>query len=115
MATAKTEKDNRQTVKVEIRYIPDAKLGEAWMKAHQGDPSGFLPVDDMDLVDAPGFRFTRRAPSHPRNLETIYRNYQSISNAPEERTTQLKKRSMSVGDAIVIDSVPYYVAAAGFV
>lgn len=101
--------------KVEIRYIPAEKIGECFMKATLGLPEGFLPYKEMDLIDMPGMNASRRDPSHPRNLETIYKHYQSISGDSTERPTQLKVRSMAVGDAIVINNVPYYVASTGFV
>lgn len=114
MAAAKaTSKQN--TIKAEIRYVPEAEIGKIWAKAQMGDADGFLDPDKMDLVDAPGFVAQRRAANHPRNLETIYNYYQKIDGAPEERTEQLKVRSMTTGDAIVLDGVAYYVTAKGFV
>jgi hypothetical protein len=64
---------------------------------------GFLPYKEMDLIDMPGMNASRREPSHPRNLETIYKHYQTVSGDSTERPTQLKVRSMAIGDAIVID------------
>lgn len=116
MATAKKATVTKEkSIKVEIRYVPDALLGEVWAKAQMGLPEGFLDVDKMDLIDQPGFIEQRRAANHPRNLETVYNYYQKIDGAPEERTDQLKVRSMSTGDAIVIAGVAYYVATKGFV
>lgn len=113
MAATKAAKQN--TTKAEIRYVPDAKIGEVWVKAQMGQVEGFLDPAEMDLIDMPGFVAQRRSASHPRNLETIYNYYQKIDGAPEERTEQLKVRSMSTGDAIVIDGTAYYVTAKGFV
>lgn len=108
-------KAKQNTVKAEIRYVPDEKIGEVWAQAQMGLPGGFLPVDDLKLIDMPGFVYARRAPNHPRNLESIYNYYQKIDGAAEERTAQLKVRSMSTGDAIVIEGIAYYVANKGFV
>lgn len=108
--------DNKpKMTKVEIRYIPAEKIGECFMKANLGMPEGFLPYKEMDLIDMPGMNASRREPNHPRNLETIYKHYQTVSGDSTERPSQLKVRSMAVGDAIVIDGVAYYVAASGFV
>lgn len=107
--------DKPKMTKVEIRYIPAEKIGECFMKANLGLPEGFLPYKEMDLIDMPGMNASRREPNHPRNLETIYKHYQTVSGDSTERPSQLKVRSMAVGDAIVIDGVAYYVAASGFV
>lgn len=113
---AKSAETESKVIKVEVYYIPDEKLGEIWIKAHMGDVSGFLDVSELKLVDQPGFRrHTDRANHHPRNLETIYKHYQAIDGSNHERTSQLKVRSMSVGDAIVVDGETYYVASEGFV
>jgi hypothetical protein len=106
---------NKNLTKVEIRYVPAAKIGEVFMKATLGLPEAFLPPNEMDLIDMPGMNATRRAPNHPKNLETIYKHFQTISGDSSERPTQLKVRSMATGDAIVIGGVAYYVAATGFV
>lgn len=114
--TAKKETPAKEaTVKTEIRYVPDAKVGDVWAKAQMGLPEGFLDPAELDLIDMPGFVAKKRAANHPRNLETIYNYYQRIDGAPEERTEQLKVRSMTTGDAIVIDGTAYYVANKGFV
>ena len=105
----------KSLTKVEIRYVPADKIGEVFMKANLGQADGFLPYNEMDLIDMPGMNATRRAPNHPRNLETIYKHYQTISGDSTERPTQLKVRSMAVGDAIVINGTAYYVAPEGFV
>lgn len=105
----------KNLTKVEIRYVPAAKIGECFMKATLGLPEAFLPYKEMDLIDMPGMNATRRAPNHPKNLETIYKHFQSISGDATERPAQLKVRSMATGDAIVIDGTPYYVASDGFV
>ena len=105
----------KNLTKVEIRYVPAAKIGEVFMKATLGLPEAFLPYKEMDLIDMPGMNATRRAPNHPKNLETIYKHYQSISGDSSERPGQLKVRSMATGDAIVINGEAYYVAAQGFV
>lgn len=107
-----TKKQN--IVKVEVRYVPASKIGQVFMQAQMGQPEGFLPVKELDLVDMPGFNQSRRAPNHPKNLETIYKHYQTIDGTPDERPTQLKVRSMTVGDALVIEGVAYYVAPEGF-
>jgi hypothetical protein len=101
--------------KVEIRYVPDAKVGEVFGKAMLGSADGFLPPEDMELQDMPGLDHSKRPANHPKNLETIYKHYQAIDGDEKERTTQLKVRSMSMGDCIVIDGKAYYVAAEGFV
>lgn len=111
MATT-TKKQN--IVKVEVRYVPAAKIGQVFMKAQMGLAEGYLAYKDMDLVDMPGFEQSRRASNHPKNLETIYKHYQSIDGANDERCTQLKVRSMTVGDALVIEGVAYYVAPTDF-
>lgn len=100
--------------KVEIRYLPSAQIGKLFMKAQVGDPAAFLPVSELDLIDMPGMEASRRAITHPKNLETIYRHYQRIDDTPDERCTQLKVRSMSVGDAIVVKGRAYYVVSDGF-
>lgn len=110
MATTKTN-----LVKVEIRYVPAAQIGAVFLKAQLGNPDAFMDPDKMELIDMPGFNATRRAASHPKNLETIYKHYQNIDGTADERTTQLKSRSMTVGDAIVVNGRAFYVAAAGFV
>jgi stage V sporulation protein SpoVS len=97
-------------VKVEVRYVPATKIGEVFMKAQMGLVDGFLNPSDMDLVDMPGFEVSRRASNHPKNLETIYKHYQAIDGTPDERCTQLKVRSMTVGDCLVIEGTAYYVA-----
>lgn len=107
--------EKAKITKIEIRYIPAAKIGECFMKASLGQPDGFLPYKELEIIDMPGMNAMRRSPSHPRNLETIYKHYQSISGDSTERPTQLKCRSMACGDAIVVDGVAYYVAPQGFV
>ena len=106
---------NKNLTKVEIRYVPAAKIGEVFMKATLGLAEAFLPPNEMDLVDMPGMNATRRAANHPKNLETIYKHFQTISGSSDERPSQLKVRSMATGDAIVIDGTAYYVASSGFV
>lgn len=101
--------------KVEIRYVPDAKVGEVYGKAMLGLAEGFLPPEELELQDMPGLDHSKRPANHPKNLETIYKHYQAIDGDDKERTTQLKVRSMSLGDAIVIDGTAYYVAEDGFV
>lgn len=105
----------KNVTKVEIRYVPADKIGEVFMKASLGMAEGFLPYKEMDLIDMPGMNATKRAPNHPKNLETIYKHYQTYSGDKTERPTQLKQRSMAAGDCIVINGVAYYVAANGFV
>lgn len=100
--------------KVEIRYVPAAKLGQVFMQAQLGQPDAFLPPAELDLVDMPGLAASRRPPSHPKNLETIYKHFQRIDDTGDERTHQLHVRSMSVGDAIVIKGRAYYVTSEGF-
>lgn len=106
--------DKSTLTKVEIRYIPSKLIGPLFMKAQTGDPEAFLPVADLDLIDMPGMEASRRPITHPKNLETIYRHYQRIDDTADERCTQLKVRSMSVGDAIVVKGKAYYVVAEGF-
>ena len=105
----------KNLTKVEIRYVPAAKIGEVFMKATLGLPEAFLPYKEMDLIDMPGMNATSRAANHPKNLETIYKHYQAISGDASESPAQLKVRSMATGDAIVVDGVAYYCAAEGFV
>lgn len=105
----------KNLTKVEIRYVPAAKIGEVFLKATLGDESAFMPPKEMDLIDMPGMNATRRSPNHPKNLETIYKHYQAISGDNSERPAQLKVRSMATGDCIVIEGTAYYVAAQGFV
>lgn len=106
--------DKTTLTKIEIRYIPNAKVGPLFMKAQLGQPEAFLPVSELDLIDMPGMDASRRAVSHPKNLETIYKHYQRIDDTPDERCTQLKVRSMSVGDAIVVKGKAFYVVSDGF-
>lgn len=110
-----TTATSKSLTKVEIRYVPPAKIGEVYVKALLGQPEAFLPYKEMDLIDMPGMNATRRAPNDPKNLETIYKHFQTIKGTPDERPTQLKCRSMTTGDAIVINGVAYYVANQGFV
>jgi hypothetical protein len=59
---------------------------------------------------------TNRPSGHPRVLESVYSSYQRIDgDVKTERVEQLKRRSMSVGDAIVIEGETYYVANLGFI
>jgi hypothetical protein len=111
----KTEKTD--IVRVEIYYVPDDKVSDAWPKCLVGDVGGFLPVEDLELIDTPGLqRVTNRPVGHPRVLESVYSSYQRLDGDPQkERVEQLKRRSMSVGDAIVIDKQAYYVASEGFI
>lgn len=118
MATANTT----NLTKVEIRYVPDEKLGAVYFKAQMGEREGFLSPADMRLTDVPGLDHTKRAVNHPKNLETIFKHYQDIDGTPDERCAQLKVRSMTVGDCIVdlTDNTAYYVtskdvAESGFV
>jgi hypothetical protein len=99
----------------EIRYVPAAKMGEVYMKANLGLPEGFLGISEMEFVDSAGMNAIHRSANHPKNLETIYRAYQRIDDTPGERAHQLDQRSMTMGDAIVIDGRAYYVASSGFV
>lgn len=101
--------------KIEIRYVPDNKVGEIYGKAMLGLPEGFLPPEDMELQDMPGLDHSKRPANHPKNLETVYKHYQTIDGDEKERPTQLKVRSMTIGDCVVIDKVAYYVGAEGFV
>lgn len=100
--------------KVEVLYVPAAKIGEVFMKAQLGLPEAFLDPKDMEVVDMPGINAVRRPANHPRNLETIYKHYQQIQNTSDERAAQLKVRSMTVGDALRIDNRTYYVMSSGF-
>jgi hypothetical protein len=104
-------------VKCEIFYVPDDKIADVWPKAIVGDVSGYLPVEDMELIDTPGLqRVTQRPNGHPRVLESIYLSYQRVDgDVKSERVEQLKKRSMSVGDAVRIDEEVFWVAPEGFV
>jgi hypothetical protein len=112
---ASTKKAEPTVTRIEIRYVPDEKLGDVFMHAMLGQPEGFLDPKDMTLIDSPGFKWTKRSPSHPRNLEKVYNNYQKVDGDPSERTEQLGVRSMSTGDCLVIDGTAYYVSASGFV
>jgi hypothetical protein len=105
----------QNVTKVEIRYVPAEKIGVVFGQVLTGSRDGFLPPEQMELVDMPGLDHTKRAANHPKNLETIYKHYQSIDGTEDERTKQLKSRSMSYGDCIVIQGKAYYVAAEGFV
>lgn len=110
-----TARTGYQRAALEIRYFPEDRAAEVFMLAHSGDPSGYLTPDKMVLVDEPCFEWKRRVPNHPRSLDKIYRVYQTIDGQADERTQTIKQRSMTVGDAIVIDNVAYYVAPDGFV
>ena len=101
--------------KIEVRYIPDKLIETTLPKAMLGLPEGFLPIDRLETQDTPGFEHTKRAVNHPKNLETVYRAFQVIDGTDDERCAQLRIRSMSWGDAVVVDGVGYYVAADGFV
>lgn len=106
--------DKTTLTKVEIRYIPSKLVGSLFMKAQLGKPEAFLPMSELDLIDMPGMDASRRAVSHPKNLETIYKHYQRIDDTADERCAQLKVRSMSVGDAIIVKGTAYYVVPDGF-
>lgn len=101
--------------KLEIRYVSDARVGEVYGKVLTGDPTGFLPPEEMDLQDMPGLDHSKRPANHPKNLETIYKHYQVIDGDTNDRTAQLKVRPMTLGDCIVVNGVAYYVAEDGFV
>ena len=101
--------------KCEIRYVPANLIGEVFGKAQLGIRDAYLKPEDMELIDMPGLDHSKRAANHPKNLETIFKHYQSIDGDDKERTTQLKMRSMTVGDAIVVSGTAYYVAPDGFV
>lgn len=101
--------DKTNYTKVEIRYIPSKMIGPLFMKAQIGNADAFLEFSELDLIDIPGIDATRRAVSHPKNLETIYKHYQRVDDTPDERCTQLKVRSMGVGDAIIVNGKAYYV------
>jgi hypothetical protein len=105
----------QSVTKVEIRYVPAEKIGTVFGQVLMNDRSGYLKPEEMDLVDMPGLDHTKRPANHPKNLETIYKHYQSIDGTEDERTKQLKSRSMSYGDCIVIQGKAYYVASEGFV
>lgn len=100
--------DRKSLTRFEIRYIPAAKLGPLFLKANGSDPDAFLPVEQLEVIDMPGMNNTRRAVTHPRNLLTIYQQYQAIDGTDDERTKQLGCRSMTTGDAIVVNGVAYY-------
>lgn len=100
--------ERKSLTRFEIRYMPAAKLGSLFMKVNNSVPEAFLPVDDLDVVDMPGMNNTRRPVTHPRNLLTIYQQYQVIDGTDDERTKQLGCRSMTVGDAIVVNGTAYY-------
>lgn len=109
--------DTGTIVKCEIYYVPDDKISDVWPKAIVGDESAFLPVEELELIDTPGLqRVTQRPNAHPRVLESIYLSYQRLEgDIKTERVEQLKKRSMSVGDAVRIDDDVFWVASEGFV
>lgn len=103
--------DNKTAVtRFEIRYVPANQLGKLYMKANNSDPSAFLPPNELDVIDMPGMNNTKRPITHPKNLMTIYKMYQVIDGTDDERTAQIKARSMTLGDAIVIKGKAYYVA-----
>lgn len=105
-----------EIVRCEIYYVPDEKVSEVWPLCVTEDPKGFLPTGDLELIDTPGLqRVTNRPVGHPRVLESVYSSYQRVDGSENERVQQLRKRSMSVGDAIVIDGETYYVANLGFI
>lgn len=109
-------KTEEKAVKVEIRYVKPEQVSVVWLNAHQNKPEGYLDPADMDLVDMPQFeRNSKRDVAHPRNLETIYKHFQRIEDTNDERCAQLKIRSMSVGDCIVVDKRAYWVAPLGLV
>lgn len=100
-------------VKCEIRYVPGERLGEVFMKAYTGNPDGFLPPEELVSVDVPGINAVYRAPNHPRSLDTIYRIFQRINDTDDERAKQIGQRSMTVGDAVIINNRAYYVSRDG--
>lgn len=106
---------NTNITKVEVRYIPDDLVAEVTPKAMLGMREGFIVTDRLEVQDTPGFEHTKRAVNHPKNLETIYKAFQVVDGTDDERCAQLKIRSMSYGDAIVISNETYYVTADGFV
>lgn len=119
MAATKTKTDTTKTeptlTRMEIRYVPEDRIGEIFMKANLGRRDGFLPVDELELVDVPAMEWQHCHPGHPNNLDKTFNEYQRVSSTLEERVEQLGVRSMSVGDCIVIEDVQYWVAPDGFV
>ena len=65
--------------KIQVRYVPAAKIGEFFLKATLGQADGFLDPQEMDLVDEPGINAHRRSPAHPKNLETVYKHAESLN------------------------------------
>lgn len=102
-------------VKVEVRYVPPARVLEIYGKVSLGLPDAFLPPGDLQLIDVCTLKLHMRPANHPANLDTMYRSYQSVDRTPDERTTQLDERSMTKGDAFIIDGHAYYVVDDGFV
>lgn len=101
-------------VKIEVRYVPASRVLENYAKASLGHPDGFLSPEELELVDVCTLLTKHRAANHPSNLHTIYCRYQSVKKTEDERTTQLEIRSMTMGDALVIDGRAYYVTDVGF-
>lgn len=101
--------------RMEIRYVPEDRVAEIFMKASLGREDGFLPTDELELVDVPAMQWQHCPPTHPNNLDKVYSEYQRVDSALTERVEQLGVRSMSVGDCVVIGDKQYWVASEGFV
>ena len=101
-------------VRVEIRYSPNDKVAEIFRRVAKGEWDALMSADQMKMIDAPGFEYYRRPPSHPKNLTQIYNVYQVVDSDDTERTHTLDERAMTIGDAIVVDGRAYYVLLNGF-
>ena len=115
MAATKATKTEPNLTRLEIRYVPEDKIGDVFMRASLGRREGFLPVDELELVDVPAMQWQHCPPTHPNNLDKIYSEYQRVESALSERVEQLGVRSMSVGDCIVVEEKQYWVSSEGFV
>jgi len=103
-----------ETFSVDVRYVPPEKMADLFVSSMMGVPEGFLPVQEMRLIDSPGYECSRRHPAHPKNLEQLYATFQATEGSDDERCAQLGARSMNIGDAFVIENRVYYVMNDGF-
>lgn len=112
MAAAKTEPN---LTRLEIRYVPEDRIGEVFMLASLGRREGFLATDELEVVDVPAMQWQHCPPTHPNNLDKVYSEYQRVDSTLAERVEQLGVRSMSVGDCVIVEGKQYWVASEGFV
>lgn len=99
--------DPRSHTHVEIRYVPVERIAEVATAIAADRPEGYLPADDLYIVDAPVLTHTKYPANDLRNLRTLFRAYQ----AGRGRVETLGLRPMGVGDCIVVFGNPYHVSS----